>query len=73
MDRRARVDVIARHRLGNGVRAWRKLIHCLLEMNCLFGPFAEQLCSPPRVCDEINYWLHFFVKLSDFVIFFNIL
>ncbi|PON35234.1 WD repeat containing protein [Parasponia andersonii] len=49
VDRRARVDVIARHRLGNGVRAWRKLIHCLIEMNCLFGPFGEQLCSPPRV------------------------
>ncbi|KAM6584938.1 hypothetical protein CsatB_011940 [Cannabis sativa] len=55
VDRRARVDVIARHRLGNGVRAWRKLIHCLIEMNCLFGPFGDQLCTPPRVFWKLDF------------------
>ncbi|KAL5564236.1 hypothetical protein UlMin_027400 [Ulmus minor] len=55
VDRRARVDVVARHRLGNGIRAWRKLIHCLIEMNSLFGPFGEQLCSPARVFWKLDF------------------
>ncbi|XP_075672033.1 BEACH domain-containing protein C2 isoform X2 [Castanea sativa] len=49
IDRRAQVDVIARHRFSTGIRAWRKLIHCLIEMNCLFGPFGDHLCNPARV------------------------
>ncbi|CAL5381631.1 unnamed protein product [Camellia sinensis] len=49
VDRRAQVDLITRHRLCTGIRAWRKLIHCLIEMNCLFGPFRDHLCNPERV------------------------
>ncbi|RDX91196.1 BEACH domain-containing protein C2, partial [Mucuna pruriens] len=47
IDRRAYVDVIARHRISTGVRAWRKLIHQLIETRSLFGPFADHLYSPP--------------------------
>uniref|UniRef100_A0A5B7ADS9 BEACH domain-containing protein C2 n=1 Tax=Davidia involucrata TaxID=16924 RepID=A0A5B7ADS9_DAVIN len=49
VDRRTQVDVVARHRLCTGIRAWRKLIHCLIEMKCLFGPFSDHLCNPERV------------------------
>ncbi|XP_059651515.1 BEACH domain-containing protein C2 [Cornus florida] len=49
VERRRQVDVIARHRLYTGIRAWRKLIHCLIEMKCLFGPFRDPLCNPERV------------------------
>ncbi|GMY09403.1 BEACH domain-containing protein C2 isoform X2, partial [Fagus crenata] len=49
IDRRAQVDVIARHRFSTGIRAWRKLIHCLIEMKCLFGPFGDHLCNSTRV------------------------
>ncbi|KAF6160293.1 hypothetical protein GIB67_019062 [Kingdonia uniflora] len=49
IDRRTQVSVIDRHRLSTGARAWRKLIHCLIEMNGLFGPFGEGLCNPERV------------------------
>uniref|UniRef100_A0A2P2M572 Uncharacterized protein LOC105643091 isoform X1 n=1 Tax=Rhizophora mucronata TaxID=61149 RepID=A0A2P2M572_RHIMU len=53
VDRHAQLDVIARHRLFGGNRAWRKLIHCLIEMKSLFGPFGEHLCSPERVYFEM--------------------
>ncbi|XP_061339623.1 BEACH domain-containing protein C2 isoform X2 [Gastrolobium bilobum] len=49
IDRRAYIDVIARHRISTGVRAWRKLIHQLIEMRSLFGPFADHLYNPLRV------------------------
>ncbi|KAK3036099.1 hypothetical protein RJ639_031680 [Escallonia herrerae] len=49
VDRRAQVDVIARYRLSTGIRAWRKLIHYLMEIKCLFGPFSDNLCNPERV------------------------
>ncbi|PIA49816.1 hypothetical protein AQUCO_01300510v1 [Aquilegia coerulea] len=49
IDRRTQVDVIHRHRLCTGSRAWRKLIHCLIETRVLFGPFGEHLCNPERV------------------------
>ncbi|KAI8545261.1 hypothetical protein RHMOL_Rhmol07G0027700 [Rhododendron molle] len=49
VDRRAQVDVIARHRLWTGIRSWRKLIHSLIEMKCLFGPFGDRLCNPERI------------------------
>ncbi|GAV85295.1 WD40 domain-containing protein/Beach domain-containing protein/DUF1088 domain-containing protein [Cephalotus follicularis] len=49
IDRLAQVDAIARHRLCTGIRSWRKLIHYLIEMKCLFGPFGDHLCSSPRV------------------------
>ncbi|KAL5727846.1 BEACH domain-containing protein C2 [Ranunculus cassubicifolius] len=49
IDRRTQVDVIHRHRLCTGSRAWRKLVHCLIETRGLFGPFGEHLCNPERV------------------------
>ncbi|KAJ4952485.1 hypothetical protein NE237_029317 [Protea cynaroides] len=49
IDRRVQVDVIDRHRLSTGVRAWRKLIHHLIELKGLFGPLGEHLCNPERV------------------------
>lgn len=52
IDRRSQVDLISRHRWCTGMRAWRKLIHCLIEMKCLFGPFEDHLSNPPRVCCE---------------------
>ncbi|XP_042504860.1 BEACH domain-containing protein C2-like isoform X1 [Macadamia integrifolia] len=49
IDRRVQVDVIGRHRLSTGARAWRKLIHYLIELKGLFGPLGEHLCNPERV------------------------
>lgn len=43
------VDVIDRHRISTGIRAWRKLIHYLAEMNRLFGPFEEHLINSDLV------------------------
>ncbi|KAL4352831.1 hypothetical protein GQ457_06G032510 [Hibiscus cannabinus] len=45
IDRRAQVDLVARHRVFTGIRAWRKLIHCLLDTKCLFGPLLDQIPS----------------------------
>ncbi|XP_019412873.1 PREDICTED: BEACH domain-containing protein C2-like isoform X2 [Lupinus angustifolius] len=55
IDRRSHGDVIDRHRISNGVRAWRKLIHQLIEMRSLFGPFADRLYSPPRVFWKLDF------------------
>lgn len=49
VDRRTQVDLIAQHRLCTGIRSWRKLIHCLTEMQCLFGPIGHELSSPARI------------------------
>lgn len=49
VDRRTQVDLITQHRLCTGIRSWRKLIHCLIEMQCLFGPIGHELCSPARI------------------------
>lgn len=55
MDRRAQVDVIDRHCARTGFRAWRKLIHCLVEMNGLFGPFGDGLCNPEKVFWKLDF------------------
>ncbi|KAL6981845.1 BEACH domain-containing protein C2 [Sarracenia purpurea var. burkii] len=55
VDRRTQVDVLARHRLWTGIRAWRKLIHYLIEMKCLFGPFSDHLCNPERVFWKLDF------------------
>ncbi|KAG9445126.1 hypothetical protein H6P81_016466 [Aristolochia fimbriata] len=55
MDRRAHVDVIDRHCVSTGIRSWRKLIHCLAEMNGLFGPFGDRLSSPNRVFWKLDF------------------
>ncbi|CAL1370261.1 unnamed protein product [Linum trigynum] len=49
VDRRAQVDVVARHRLVRGNRAWKKLIHYLMEIKSLFGPFGSHFHYPERV------------------------
>lgn len=49
MDRRVQVDVLDRHHMSTGTRAWRKLLHCLIEMNGLFGPFGDRLCNPQHI------------------------
>ncbi|KAI6706714.1 hypothetical protein NL676_009676 [Syzygium grande] len=49
VDRRAQVDQFARHHLYAGIHGWRKLIHCLIEMNSLFAPFGDRLCNSARV------------------------
>lgn len=60
MDRRAQVDVLDRYRLSIGDRAWRNLLHCLIEMNGLFGPFGDLLCKSSRVC-ILNTHMYIFV------------
>lgn len=55
VDRRAQVNVLSRHRLNTGIRAWRKLIHCLIETKCLYGPFRDQLCRPDHVFWKLDF------------------
>ncbi|XP_077235133.1 WD-40 repeat family protein / beige-like protein [Tasmannia lanceolata] len=55
MDRRAQVDVIDRHHASTGTRAWRKLIHYLLEMKGLFGPFGDHLYNPEQVFWKLDF------------------
>jgi len=62
IDRRAEADMLMRHRLAIGSRAWKKLIHYLIEMKCLFGPFGDHLCNPERVCSQ-NYSLLYYSKI----------
>ncbi|KAI4356836.1 hypothetical protein L6164_000823 [Bauhinia variegata] len=54
-DRRAQVDVISRHEITTGIRAWRKLIQQLIEMRSLFGPIADHLCNPHRVFWKLDF------------------
>ncbi|GMI75866.1 Beach-Domain Homolog C2 [Hibiscus trionum] len=49
IDRRQQVDIVARHRLFTGVRAWRKLIHYLIDIKCPFGPSGDQFFSQARL------------------------
>ncbi|XP_039138375.1 LOW QUALITY PROTEIN: BEACH domain-containing protein C2-like [Dioscorea cayenensis subsp. rotundata] len=60
MDRRVQVDVIDRHRISTGIRAWRKLIHYLAEMNRLFGPFEEHLLN-----SDLIFWKLDFIESSS--------
>ncbi|GLT84466.1 hypothetical protein SLE2022_026940 [Rubroshorea leprosula] len=49
IDRRTQVDLISRHHLCTGIHSWRKLIHCLIEKQCLFGPVGHELAKPARI------------------------
>nr|XP_010908800.1 BEACH domain-containing protein C2 isoform X2 [Elaeis guineensis] len=49
MDRHAQVDVLDRHHASIGTRAWRKLLHCLIEQSMLFGPFGDSVSNPEHV------------------------
>ncbi|KAK1376275.1 BEACH domain-containing protein C2 [Heracleum sosnowskyi] len=67
VDRRAQVDVKVWHRNCTGIRAWRKLLHYLIEMKCLFGPFRDNLCNPERVfwrldCSESSSRMRRFLR-----------
>ncbi|KAM7260927.1 hypothetical protein ACFE04_026402 [Oxalis oulophora] len=55
IDRRVQVNVIARHRVCNGIRGWRKLIHYLIEMRCLYGPFGVHISSSSRVFWKLDF------------------
>ncbi|KAL4562785.1 hypothetical protein LXL04_026816 [Taraxacum kok-saghyz] len=55
VDRRTQVDSIARHRALTGIRAWRKLIHYLIETKCLFGPISEHLYNPERIFWKLDH------------------
>ncbi|CAL0324546.1 unnamed protein product [Lupinus luteus] len=55
IDRRAQVDILSRHRIHTGIRSWRKLVRQLIEMRCLFGPFADNLYSPPRIFWKLDF------------------
>ncbi|CAI9764807.1 unnamed protein product [Fraxinus pennsylvanica] len=55
VERRSQVDIIARHRLSTGIREWRKLIHCLIEMKCLFGPSCDHLYSSQHVFWKLDF------------------
>lgn len=68
VDRRAQVDVLDRYRLSIGARAWRNLLHCLIEMNGLFGPFGDLLCKSSRVC-ILNTHIYIYICLSSFLLF----
>ncbi|MBA0646226.1 hypothetical protein Goklo_014205 [Gossypium klotzschianum] len=48
-DRRGQVDLVAQYRLFTGIRAWRKLIHYLIEMKCLFGPLGDQFSRTDHI------------------------
>ncbi|XXG76013.1 hypothetical protein AAC387_Pa08g0457 [Persea americana] len=55
MDRRAQVDVIDRHSACTGIHAWCRLIHCLIEIKCLYGPFGDRLCNPKHVFWKLDF------------------
>ncbi|KAB2070178.1 hypothetical protein ES319_A08G139300v1 [Gossypium barbadense] len=54
-DRRGQVDLVAQYRLFTGIRAWRKLIHYLIEMKCLFGPLGDQFSSQAHIFWKLEF------------------
>uniref|UniRef100_J3M096 BEACH domain-containing protein C2 n=1 Tax=Oryza brachyantha TaxID=4533 RepID=J3M096_ORYBR len=55
MERQTQADVLNRHRVSTGVRAWRHLLHCLTEMDRLYGPFGDPLCTPDRTFWKLDF------------------
>ncbi|KAG8065669.1 hypothetical protein GUJ93_ZPchr0004g38461, partial [Zizania palustris] len=55
MERQTQADVLDRHRVSTGVRAWRHLLHCLTEMDRLYGPFGKPLCTPDRIFWKLDF------------------
>ncbi|KAJ4811845.1 WD-40 repeat family protein / beige-like protein [Rhynchospora pubera] len=55
MERRVQTDVLHRHHVCTGSRAWRNLLHCLAEMDRLYGPFGEFVCSPERILWKLDF------------------
>ncbi|ONK71512.1 uncharacterized protein A4U43_C04F9410 [Asparagus officinalis] len=55
VDRRAQLEALNRYRVSTGTRAWRKLLHYLIEMSGLFGPLGECLCNPELVFWKLDF------------------
>ncbi|KAK4741294.1 hypothetical protein SAY87_024882 [Trapa incisa] len=55
VDRCAQVEMIAQYHLSAGIRGWRKLIHYLIEMKCLFAPFSDHLCNPTQTFWKLDF------------------
>ncbi|PUZ76936.1 hypothetical protein GQ55_1G330200 [Panicum hallii var. hallii] len=49
MERRTQVEILNRSCMSIGLRAWRHLLHCLIETSRLYGPFGELLCTPDSI------------------------
>ncbi|PVH66753.1 hypothetical protein PAHAL_1G337700 [Panicum hallii] len=49
MERRTQVEILNRSCMSIGLRAWRHLLHCLIESSRLYGPFGELLCTPDSI------------------------
>ncbi|CAA3015285.1 Hypothetical predicted protein [Olea europaea subsp. europaea] len=49
VERKSQFDIVAQRQLYPGVHEWRKLIHCLIEMKCLFRPFCDHLYNSENV------------------------
>ncbi|KAL6633830.1 hypothetical protein ACP70R_026501 [Stipagrostis hirtigluma subsp. patula] len=49
MERRTQVEILNRRCMSIGVRAWRHLLHSLIETSRLYGPFGELLCTPDSI------------------------
>uniref|UniRef100_A0ACD5Z3S4 Uncharacterized protein n=1 Tax=Avena sativa TaxID=4498 RepID=A0ACD5Z3S4_AVESA len=55
MERRTQVDILCRRCASVGIRAWRRLLHCLIETNRLYGPFGELLCTPDSIFWKLDF------------------
>ncbi|KQK00661.1 BEACH domain-containing protein C2 isoform X2 [Brachypodium distachyon] len=55
MERRTQVDILNHRCASIGVRAWRRLLHCLIETNRLYGPFGELLCTPDSIFWKLDF------------------
>ncbi|XP_049936252.1 BEACH domain-containing protein C2 isoform X2 [Nymphaea colorata] len=55
VDRRSQVVSIDQHHASVGTRAWRRLIHCLIEINALFGPLRASLCGNDKVFWKLDF------------------
>ncbi|KAK3158666.1 hypothetical protein QOZ80_2AG0140040 [Eleusine coracana subsp. coracana] len=49
MERRTQVEILNRRCMSIGARAWRHLLHCLVETSRLYGPFGELLSTPENI------------------------
>ncbi|WVZ74316.1 hypothetical protein U9M48_022515 [Paspalum notatum var. saurae] len=49
MERRTQVEILNHSCMSIGLRAWRHLLHCLIETRRLYGPFGELLCASDSI------------------------
>ncbi|XP_062222527.1 BEACH domain-containing protein C2-like isoform X2 [Phragmites australis] len=54
MERRTHIEILNRRCMSIGVRAWRHLLHCLIETSRLYGPFGELLCTPDSILWKLD-------------------